>query len=84
MATQTIQRIVVNGAGKNSGEALIRAEDDAGNMHSFFMFAPQTHQTNDFLGLLSTAFQKMWAGTNVIIISHSYDNDQVIDEIKDA
>jgi hypothetical protein len=46
--------------------------------------AEYAHQTDDFLSLLSTAFEKMWAGTNVIITSHLYNNDQVIDQIEDA
>jgi len=84
MATHTIQRIVVNGLGPNSGEALVRVADEKQNFQSFFVFAPQTHQTNEFLALLSTAFEKMWAGTNVVITSHEYQNDQVVDRIDDA
>jgi hypothetical protein len=84
MATHTIQRIVVNGSGPNSGEALIRVADENQNYQSFFMFAPQTHQTNDFLDLLSTAFEKMWTRTNIKIAAHEYNGDQVVDDIEDA
>jgi predicted metallopeptidase len=84
MRIHKIQRIVVNGSGPNSGEALIRVADENQNCQSFFMFAPQTHQTNDFLDLLSTAFERMWAETNVKIIAHEYNGDQVADDIENA
>jgi hypothetical protein len=48
------------------------------------MFAPQTHQTNGFFSLLSTAFKKMWASAKVKITSHDYNSDQVVDSIDDA